>query len=196
MSDNTEAPTTDAEDGQRPSPERPLTDLLDLRQASQDARQFELEEIDLGQLVRGSLVGLAPQRHAVKVIDGGVRATIDPTKVRRIVEHLVGNALRYTSADTPIEVTIEAVPEGALLTVADRGPGIPQDLLTGIFEPFSRGDQIVSHSPGMGIGLSIVARYASAHRGRAWAENRVDGGARFSALFPSAPDASDPPAAA
>jgi signal transduction histidine kinase len=68
--------------------------------------------------------------------------------------------------------------------VDDSGPGIPEADRTAIFEPFRQlpGDQ--PHSPGVGIGLSLVARFAEIHGGRAWVEERPGGGASFRVYLP------------
>lgn len=58
-----------------------------------------------------------------------------------------------------------------------------------IFEPFYRGSEDHSYAPGTGIGLSLVARFAELHGGRAWVENRPGGGASFRVLLPAMPQA-------
>jgi two-component system OmpR family sensor kinase len=63
--------------------------------------------------------------------------------------------------------------ENVRLTVSDRGPGFPKESLGRVFDAFYRGDG----SSSLGLGLSLVERIARAHSGRAWAENRPDGGA-------------------
>lgn len=70
-----------------------------------------------------------------------------------------------------------------VLTVDDEGPGVPEHLKAVIFEPFRRGGE--SHAPGTGIGLSLVARFAELHGGRAWVEDRAGGGASFRVLLAS-----------
>jgi signal transduction histidine kinase len=94
-------------------------------------------------------------------------------------------------------VSVEATPDGVLLRVDDAGPGIREDLKTTIFEPFRQGEETVSHSPGVGIGLSLVARFAELHGGRAWVEDREGGGSSFRVYLPNtapAPAAASRPA--
>jgi two-component system sensor histidine kinase TctE len=70
------------------------------------------------------------------------------------------------------------------LTVEDSGPGISDDLKKKVFEPFYRGRQ--TSGPGVGVGLSLVKRFAELHGGRVWVGDREGGGASFKALLPAA----------
>jgi signal transduction histidine kinase len=75
------------------------------------------------------------------------------------------------------------VVDGVVLRVEDDGPGVAADERDRLFEPFERGERSAP-SPGLGVGLSLVARFADAHGGRAWVEDREGGGASFRVLFP------------
>jgi signal transduction histidine kinase len=80
-------------------------------------------------------------------------------------------------------VRVASVAEGVVIVVEDAGPGVPDDIKEAIFEPFRQGSE--NHpSPGTGIGLALVARFAELHGGRAWVEDRQGGGASFHALLP------------
>ena len=113
-----------------------------------------------------------------------VVAEVDGAQLERIIENLVTNAVRYTPAGTAIWVSVNVDSDGVLLTVEDAGPGIPPELRESVFEPFRQGSEVVSHSPGVGIGLSLVARFAELHDGRAWVEERPGGGASFRVYLP------------
>lgn len=102
----------------------------------------------------------------------------------RALGALVGNAVRHAPGDDP--VLVQASTRGGAdveLVVADRGPGIPTDLREAVFEPFRQGELLDGHSPGTGIGLSLVAAYAAQHGGRAWADERPGGGAELHVLL-------------
>ena len=118
-----------------------------------------------------------------------VVAWVDPAKVERVVENLLANADRHTTPDTPVWVRVARRDEGVLLAVEDAGGGVPQELRATLFEPFRQGPGRPRTPPGVGIGLSLVARFAELHGGRAWVQDRPGGGASFQVLFP---DASDP----
>ncbi len=99
---------------------------------------------------------------------------VDPSLVRLAVSNLIDNARRHGGAHastSPIEVNLE----GSSIAVSDGGPGIEPTVLPHVFDRFLSG----RHSGGAGLGLAIVAWVARSHGGTAEAQNRVEGGARF-----------------
>jgi signal transduction histidine kinase len=117
--------------------------------------------------------------------------------VERIVENLLANAERHTTPDTPVWVRLTRPDQGVLITVEDAGAGVPPALRAALFEPFRQGPQVPAHAPGVGIGLTLVARFAELHGGSAWVEERPGGGASFRVLLcdpPTPPAAAAPPA--
>jgi PAS domain S-box-containing protein len=172
--------------------DRLLTNLLDLERLGQGAITLERRSADLGELVGrvvkdvgAELLGERP----VSLETAPVLLEVDAPKVERIVENLLANAARHTSADTPVWVRVERCDGGALIVVEDAGPGVPAEARTAIFEPFQQGPSITAHAPGSGIGLALVARFAALHGGRAWVRERPQGGAAFHVFFPDrAPD--------
>ena len=69
----------------------------------------------------------------------------------------------------------------------DSGPGVPDELKRSIFGAFERGAAEKLHAPGVGIGLSLVSRFADMHGGRAWVQDRLPQGASFRVFLPDAP---------
>ena len=76
---------------------------------------------------------------------------------------------------------------GVQIAVEDAGTGVPPELRDSVFEPFSQGPSTPTHSPGVGIGLSLVARFAELHGGRAWVDDRHGGGSSFRVYIPDVP---------
>jgi PAS domain S-box-containing protein len=162
-----------------------LADLLDLDRLARGTLTPRRQMVDVGALVR-RVVDEADlhEEHAVVVSAPTVHVAVDAPKVERIVENLVVNAARHTETGTAIWVRVEPRPGGVLLVVEDEGPGVPVELREQIFQPFHQGRNVADHAPGSGIGLALVARFASLHGGRAWIEDRPGGGASFRVLLP------------
>lgn len=164
-----------------------LTDLLDLDRLDRgivEPRRFPVELgtlvtelVDRTEVLRGRRVELDISR---------CPANVDATKVERMIENLLSNAARHTPRESRIWVTVRPEEGGGVILVEDEGNGVPDDSKEVIFEPFRRGAEAASMS-GSGIGLSLVARFAELHGGRAWVQDREGGGASFRVFLPDAP---------
>jgi len=110
---------------------------------------------------------------------------VDPVMLEQVFENLLENALKYTPADTPLELGAEARPGEIAMWVADRGPGLPAGKENMLFEKFFRGTAEGAQS-GVGLGLTICRAIVQAHGGTIRAENRPDGGAIFTFTLPLA----------
>jgi two-component system OmpR family sensor kinase len=117
----------------------------------------------------------------------------DPTRLRQVLDNLLGNVRAHTPPSAPASVTLSRSGARALVEVADTGPGLSDDEAARAFERFYRADPSRSRDRGgSGLGLAIVAAIAEAHGGRASVESRVGEGARFVVSLPTAPDAGSP----
>jgi signal transduction histidine kinase len=166
-----------------------LRDLLDLDRLDRGILEPTLESTDLGKLVTEIVSGmeiLKPRR--VHLLAEHAVVLADASKVERIVENLLANAVRHTPADSSIWVLVLASGAGAVIAVEDDGPGVPVEHRSAVFEPFKQSGSEARPSPGLGIGLSLVARFADLHGGRAWVEERPGGGASFRVFLPHRQD--------
>ena len=171
--------------------DRLLEEILDLDRLSRGIVRPRLQMQDVGSLVRRVVAEVEiPADRPVTVDAQRVVMPVDGPKVERIVENLLANAIKYAPAGTPIWVNLRATPEGALLCVDDAGEGLLEQDKAAIFEPFRQGSNRNAHAPGVGIGLSLVIKYAELHGGRAWVEDRPGGGSSFRVLL-RRPEASE-----
>ncbi len=164
---------------------RLLTNLLDLDRMSRGIVAPNRDDVDVLDILTRVVQESTTDTHPIELTTTEpVPGRVDAAQVERIVENLVANAIRYTPNGTPIWVKATTDGESVLLVVEDAGHGVPMELRDSIFEPFRQGDEIISHNPGVGIGLSLVTRFAELHGGRAWVEDRDGGGASFRVYLP------------
>lgn len=157
-----------------------------------DAGQEEVRkmEFNLADPVRESVELLQPlaEERQVKLTASleAVRCVGDPDKITQVVTNLVTNAIHYSPAQG--EVRVETRPDGALglLTVADRGVGIPAEDLPHIFDRFYRVDTSRSRDKGgSGLGLAITRAIVHAHGGTIEAQSKPGEGATFTVRIPT-----------
>jgi two-component system sensor histidine kinase KdpD len=166
--------------------ERLLGDLLDLDRLQRGIVTPQRRPTDLPDLIRRSVGQIEnPRERPIEIDAQDVVVPLDAAKVERIIENLVSNAIRHTPPEARIWVRARARGDGVALVVEDDGPGIPEGSREDVFEPFRQvAGSAAEHSPGVGIGLSLVRRFAELHGGRAWVEEREGGGASFQVFLP------------
>jgi signal transduction histidine kinase len=109
-----------------------------------------------------------------------------------VLTNLIGNAIKFTPRGGEVHVELTATAEGARITVADTGVGIPADELPHVFERFWRGAGTRERGSGSGLGLSIVKRIVDMHEGRVQVVSTPGAGTRFTVLLPRRVSVSSP----
>ena len=166
---------------------RMLENLLALARAELDG-DVVLEPVLLQRLLPRLIESQAPStgRPITLASDGEPPAVAaEPGYIEHIVRNLVGNAMKYSPPDAPIEVVLSGREGGAAIKVMDRGFGIAGDEASKIFERFYRSDRTSRLAGGAGLGLAVCKRLVEAMSGEIWATPREGGGLEVGFSLPA-----------
>jgi two-component system sensor histidine kinase CpxA len=169
-----------------------ITDILTLPVQGQDSWVLD-DVLDLVSLMQTLMDDYQAEAYA-KNVNIRFKCSLEEALVATHGNMLVGvfentlrNALLYTPENSEICIALTETGDGEhyRVDIMDQGPGVPEDALEDIFQPFFRTDQArARESGGYGLGLAIAQRSVSLHRGRIWAENRPEGGLSLGILLP------------
>jgi two-component system sensor histidine kinase KdpD len=171
---------------------RLVGNLLDMSRIEEGALKPEKEEYALTALIHDVLNRLgslfAGRRVEIHLPDDLLLIEVDCLQIDQVLTNLLENAVRHTPAGTPLEVSASLKEHEILISIADRGPGIPQEDLERVFDKFYRvfsGYHASGSTPaGSGLGLSVCRGLVEAHDGRIWAQARESGGLVVSVALP------------
>src|ERR1035438_4605775 len=169
-----------------------INEATDMARIEPGKPRIRLRRIDVPALIRSSLERMKTMLEghplSVSIEERISPVNADPDMMGLALRQLLGNAVRYTPAETAIAILASQTEDEVIIRVRDQGPGIPRDELEAIFERFYRGKRTQESVAGTGMGLSIARDIVSAHRGRLWVENVPEGGAQFSFTLPVFPE--------
>ena len=168
-----------------------IDDLFQMAQMDAGGLALHLEDSSLSDLISDTLESFSQlaDRQKIKII-GSADSNIDPVRVDalrigRVLNNLIGNALRYTPAGGRIEVRARRTARGVEVSVSDTGEGISIEDQSKIFERFYRGEKSRSKATGgSGLGLAISRGIVRAHGGELSVESRPGEGSRFTFTIP------------
>jgi len=167
---------------------RLVANLLDMSRIEGGALKPEKEWYPIDELIHDVLGRMQPillnrivQTH---LPDDLPPVQLDYLQIDQVLTNLIENAVRYTPSDSPIEISVNVEGDQMVISVADRGPGIPSTDLERVFDKFYRVLGTAERTTGSGLGLAVCKGLVEAHGGHIWAENREGGGAIFRFTLP------------
>ncbi len=169
-----------------------ISQVLKLARLHGIDKPFERERFDLDEVIE-EVVRDANFEGAVKSctvqLNGAANRTVLANRdlLRSAVENVLRNAVRYSPHGAPVDVNVDRSDSGLCILIRDRGPGVPENDVERIFEPFYRvAESRDRDSGGEGIGLAITSQVMRAHGGWARAGNRAGGGLEVRLNLPAA----------
>ena len=158
-----------------------VDDLMEISRFDANAEQATLEPVDLGRVVTGAVASRLPEA-SVALPASPLVVITDARRLDRILGNLLDNARSHASG-APVEVALSVTREGAVIVVADRGPGVPAGALPHVFERFYKADPS-RQAGGSGLGLAIAAEHAALLGGTLRVRARPGGGLVFTLVIP------------
>ncbi len=165
-----------------------VDDLLDLSIIQAGKIELRQGDCDLADMCRGVIEDqrlLTGRIIELEVPSTPVKLQADCERLSQVVVNLVGNAIKYSPQDRPVQVRVSQDGTVALIQVSDAGVGIPKDQQGRIFEAFYRASNArKSSSDGFGLGLAICKDIVERHGGRIWCESSTGKGSTFFVELP------------
>jgi signal transduction histidine kinase len=166
--------------------------LLDLSRLDANATIFRTEEVDLEDLLHELRrdFGYTGRPMSVRAEEGVPPVVTDPTQLHRMLAILLDNALKYSDEGDPVDLNLSREDGHAVVSIADRGCGIPEAEIPHIFDRFYRA-QGSSRADGTGLGLALAREITEHLGGEIRVQSRPGTGSTFSVALPLTADARD-----
>src|SRR6267378_2564687 len=163
---------------------RTVDNLLDATRLESGLLQPIREWCDPGELMHEAVAasGLEEKDVRINIAKNLPPVSVDSCLIQQALDALLSNAMTYGKSDQPVEVSVFRDNSDLVISVADRGAGLALGEENKVFQKFYRGPR--TRPGGLGLGLSIARQLVEAHGGQIVAQNREDGGARFSIRLP------------
>ncbi len=163
-----------------------VSEILETERLNSQTGQVKRQPTDLVKLLNEKVAKFAGQSPGILWRGAEMPLVpLDAERMRLVLRNVIDNALKYgKAASQPIEISLRKEEDFAILEVQDFGPGIPEQDLPLVFEPFYRVDRSRSRSPGYGLGLSLCKRIVEAHGGVISIHSRPGSGTRVTIKLP------------
>ncbi|MCI0384666.1 HAMP domain-containing sensor histidine kinase [Streptomyces sp. CNQ085] len=173
-----------------------VENLMEVTRFDAGTARLVLDDVDVADQVTACIDARAWLDAVELDADRGITARLDPRRLDVILANLIGNALKHGGSPVRVSVRTREAPaedagpgtgpgeEELVVRVADRGPGIPEEVLPHVFDRFYKASASRPRSEGSGLGLSIAMENAHIHGGSITAGNAPEGGAVFTLRLP------------
>ena len=180
--------TTVMRESQRLS--RMVGNILDFSRMESGRKTYDFAPADLGGVVASTLEEFEPLLHeqgfevAVAFDENLPAVKMDAEAMETVVANLLSNAVKYSADRKEVEIAVRASASEAVVEVADRGIGVPEDQRGRIFDKYERARNAAATATGTGLGLALVAGIVDSHKGAVTVEARAGGGSLFRVALP------------
>lgn len=168
-----------------------LNELLDLEIIESGNLQLALEDTNLKKLISAniSLNKSVAEKKSITIEfetkEEGLIVNIDQVKIDQVLNNLISNAIKFSHPETKIIVKLDKTDEEAIVSVIDKGQGIPEQEMNKLFKPFGKTSvRATRGEDSTGLGLSIVKKIVESHYGKVWVESKVEKGSTFYFALP------------
>lgn len=169
---------------------RMVENLLSITRMNDEGTRLTTHEELAEEIVSSAVVKFSKRFPDIKVEvdipEEVVIVPMDPILIRQVIVNIMENAVIHGGTTTQVKVTISANETEAIFSIEDNGKGIDGKILPMLFtgQISHREGETYDNKRSMGIGLSVCKSIIDAHRGKVWAENKIDGGAKISFTLP------------
>jgi signal transduction histidine kinase len=164
-----------------------ISDLLDADSISSGHPiSLNLEDVDL-KIIAEEVISdfsiLTDRKIELRASGGQFKCTLDRVSIRRVIDNLITNAVKYGTPNTPVTITLDESSSFIIVRVHNTGPPIPENEQQSLIKPFYR-SKATNLEPGWGLGLTIVSGIISAHHGTLEVKSNMASGTTFSFQLP------------
>ena len=149
-----------------------IQNLIEVYKFEKNAKAVCLENTNLYKIVTSCIDDIAPiaENREIEIVpelqDNIKDVLVDATAIRRVLQNLLDNALKFTPAGGKIRLTLKALNGTVIIEITDTGPGISQEEQKLLFQRFSQGQLGRKYTPGTGLGLFLCKQIVDAHQGK------------------------------
>jgi len=170
--------------------ERLLDNMTEYSELELGRMQYAFEYVDLTAYLKDLVedykrdIELADLKFEFSLLDEPLTIVADRSKLKRVLDNLISNAVKYNRKNGTVSLTTETDQKGALIKISDSGSGIKSDDLNKFFDGFYRGDASRSNIKGNGLGLTIARQIINSHRGKIWMKSEKNVGTEVYIYLP------------